>query len=154
MCIFLIFIISAEITLSSTAYNYTGYAAKYTNQSINSTYTSTQQNNQDSSVLLYVNYRGEDDPSKFNVDDVIIMKTGKSSSLADSLSYCINSAILDSGHEIILNRAQVSTNDEGAIALCSINGGRIYARSSTISTQTNNSIAMQASEGSYYKWKR
>ena len=77
------------------------------------------------------------------------MKTGKSSNLEDSLSYCINSAILDSGHEINLNRAQVSTNDEGAIALCSINGGRIYARSSTISTQTNNSIAMQASEGSY-----
>ena len=149
MCIFLIFIISAEITLSSTAYNYTGYAAKYTNQSINSTYTNLQQNDDDSSVLLYVNYRGEDYSSEFNIDDVIIMKAGKSSSLEDSLSYCINSAILDSGYEITLNRAQVTTGDEGAIALCSTNGGRINARSSNISTLTKNSIAMHASEGSY-----
>jgi hypothetical protein len=103
------------------------------------------------SVLLYVNYEKEPDyhnSKSFSIDDVTIMKTGKSSNLDESLSYCINSAVLVSGHSITLHRDQVRTSDEGAISLCATHSGRINVYSSTISTQEKNSIAIHASENS------
>ena len=151
--IFLIFIISADIAISYkwTSYNYTGYEYRYLNESINSTKGMLQQNGDDSSVLLYVNYEKEPDyhnSKSFSIDDVTIMKTGKSSNLDESLSYCINSAVLVSGHSITLHRDQVRTSDEGAISLCATHSGSINVYSSTISTQEKNSIAMHASENS------
>ena len=110
-----------------------------------------QQNGDDSSVLLYVNYEKEPDyhnSESFSIDDVTIMKTGKSSNLDESLSYCINSAVLVSGHSITLHRDQVRTSDEGAISLCATHSGRINVYSSTISTQEKNSVEMHASENS------
>ena len=150
---FLIFIISADITIISGApsYNYSGYSYKFMNQSINSATEIIQKNDDDSSVLLYVNYRRGDYYSTgadFKVEGVNIMKTGKSSNLENSLSYCINSAVLDSGLRINLNRTDVKTNDEGAIALCATDEGSMTAYDSSISTLSKNSIGMHASKKS------
>ena len=100
--IFLIFIISADISFSSEslAYNYTEYPHKYLNKSINSSIIGIQQNEDDSSALLYVEYL-ENYYNHFSYDftvkDITILKEGKSTNLENSLSYCINSAVLDSG---------------------------------------------------------
>ena len=91
-----------------TSYNYTGYEYRYLNESIDSTKGMLQQNGDDSIVLLYVNYEKEPDyynSKSFSIDDATIMKTGKSSNLDESLSYCINSAVLVSGHSITSSRS-------------------------------------------------
>ena len=104
--IFLIFIICADFSLSSepTAYNYTGYSAKFMNKSINySTSPMIQQSENDSSALLYVSHRKNDyysSSTDYTVGNTTIQKEGISTNLENSLSYCINSAVLDSGLQI------------------------------------------------------
>ena len=150
---FLIFIISAEITIISgkASYNYSGYSYKFMNQSINSSAGMIQQNDDDSSALLYVSPREDEDYSltaTFRVEDVTIMKSGKSNNLENSLSHCINSAVLNSGWNINLNITNVQTIGEGAIAFCATDSGRMTAYDSNILTLSKNSIAMHASENS------
>ncbi len=104
----------------------------------------------DSSALFYVNYKINHDSrvADFSVKDVSILKDGKSSNLENSLSYCINSAVLVSGLWITLNRVQVSTNGEGAIAVCTTNEGYMAVHNSTIATTSKNSIAIHGSDKS------
>ena len=147
---FLIFIINADFSLSSepTAYNYTGYSAKYMNQSIDSKIPMVQQSESDSSALLYVSHRksGEYHSSyDFTVKDTTIQKEGISTNLENSLSYCINSAVLDSGLQISMSFVNVYTKAEGAIGVCVTNDGHIRVSDSIISTQSKNSNAIHAS---------
>ena len=150
--IFLIFIISAYFSLCSEppTYNYTGYSSKFTNQSIDSKTPEIIQILDDSSALFYVNYEINHYSSvaDFSVKDISILKDGKSSNLENSLSHCINSAVLISGLWITLNRVQVYTNGEGAIAVCTTNEGYMTVHNSTIATTSKNSIAIHGSDNS------
>ena len=147
--IFLIFIICADFSLSSepTAYNYTGYSAKFMNKSIDSTISMIQQSEKDSSALLYVNHRKNDyysSSADYTVGNTTIQKEGISTNLENSLSYCINSAVLDSGLEIKLSNVSVYTNAEGAIGICITNDGSVRVSESSVSTHSKNSIAIHA----------
>lgn len=150
ICIFLIFILNADFSLSSepTAYNYTGYSAKYMNKSINSTDPMIQQSESDSSALLYVNHRKNNDyysSMDYTVKETTIQKEGISTNLENSLSYCINSAVLNSGLKISLRKVSVYTKSEGAIGICVTNEGDVRVSESSVSTQSKNSIAIHAS---------
>ena len=152
LCIFLIFILNADFSLSSepTAYNYTGYSAKYMNKSINSTNPMIQQSESDSSALLYVNHRKNNDyysSMDYTVKETTIQKEGISTNLENSLSYCINSAVLNSGLKISLRKVSVYTKSEGAIGICVTNEGDVRVSESSVSTQSKNSIAIHASGG-------
>ena len=154
--IFLIFIISADFSLSSepTAYNYTGYSAKFMNKSIDYlTSPLIQQSENDSSALLYVSHRENNYHSSLSADykvgNTTIQKEGISTNLENSLSYCINSAVLDSGLYISLSNVSVYSKAEGAIGVCVTNGGEVRVSESSVSTQSKNSIAIHATGGFY-----
>ena len=140
------------LSFKPPTYNYTGYDSKYVNESINSVGTSKTeipQTTNDSSALFYIKYEDDFSPIEYKVNYARITKVGSSSNIENSLSYCINSAILNSGHSIKLSRDLITTMGVGAIALCATNEGNISIQHSNITTLSANSIGIHANENSY-----
>ena len=156
--ILLFFMLTHDIALSfkPPTYNYTGYNAKYVNESINSeskSISNVYNNANDSSALFYIKYEDIYYKKEYTINDVTIFKIGTSSNIENTLSYCINSAVLNCGHSLILRRNSISTMAEGGIALCATNEGNFSVHNTNISTMAANSIGIHANENSYVDGK-
>jgi hypothetical protein len=146
--IILIFGINADETNNQNelTYNYSSYNSLIVNTSLN-TY-SKELTDDDSSVISFFRYSdGDWSRYEYTIQNSLISKTGKSSNLDNSFTYCINSAVLNSGHDVKISDSFITTNADGAIALCTRKDGSITVSQSTISTTDSNSPAFHSYSG-------
>ena len=142
MKIIYLFLIVGIIADTTTSYNYSSYNSSRINypNAVQFAYNNYEnllvQNEEDSSVLLYYHGNGLYNPNEFNMNNSYLYKHGKSNKLADIFSYCINSAVLDSGYRVKLFNSFINTTDEGSIALCSTDGGSLSATNTIIVTES------------------
>lgn len=151
--LFLLFINNSLVNcFAPPKYDYSQYNTKYFNESL--TNGQISQDADDASIFTFIKYvekfGNQDD---FSIKDVLIMKTGKSTKMENTLSYCINSAVLVSGHFLDFRRSQATTNDEGAFALCATNEGDLSVINSTVSTMGKNSVAVYLTDSSSFSGK-
>ena len=146
--IILIFGINADETNNQNelTYNYSSYNSFIVNTSLNS--YSKELTDDDSSVISFFRYSdGDWSRYEYTIQNSLISKTGKSSNLDNSFTYCINSAVLNSGHDVKISDSSITTNADGAIALCTRKDGSITVSQSTISTTDSNSPAFHSYSG-------
>ena len=146
--IILIFGINADETNNQNelTYNYSSYNSFIVNTSLNS--YSKELTDDDSSVISFFRYSdGDWSRYEYTIQNSLISKTGKSSNLDNSFTYCINSAVLNSGHDVKISDSFITTNADGAIALCTRKDGSITVSQSTISTTDSNSPAFHSYSG-------